>query len=100
MKVLQLGPYPPPHGGVQTHIVALRDFLQQRGIECGVVNLTRFRQADVGNIYYPKSAWELLRLLSRLRYDIIHLHVGGNLSARLLGLGFICSLLPWAIKSW
>ena len=46
MKVLLFGPYPPPHGGVQTHLVALRDFLQRRNIECGVVNLTRFRQAD------------------------------------------------------
>ena len=96
MKVLLLGPYPPPHGGVQTHLVALRDFLRQRGITCGVVNLTRFRQPDGDNVYYPRSAWELLRILLRLRYDIVHLHIGGNLSLRLLGLCMICSLFPWA----
>ena len=96
MKVLLLGPYPPPHGGVQTHLVALRDFLRQRGITCGVVNLTRFRQPNGDNVYYPRSAWELLRLLLRLRYDIVHLHIGGNLSPRLLGLCMICSLFPWA----
>ena len=27
MRVLQLGPYPPPHGGVQTNLVAIRAFL-------------------------------------------------------------------------
>lgn len=96
MKVLLLGPYPPPHGGVQTHLVALRDFLQRRNIECGVVNLTRFRRVDANNVFYPRSAWELLRLLFRFRYDIVHLHIGGNLSLRLLGLSMVCSLLPWA----
>ncbi len=96
MKVLLLGPYPPPHGGVQTHLVALREFLLQHGIECGVVNLTRFRQGEKDNIYYPRSAWELLRLLARLRYDIVHLHFGGDLSLRLLGLSMVCASLPWA----
>lgn len=94
MRVLQLGPYPPPHGGVQTHLVALRGFLQHRGIDSPVINLTRFRQANADGIYYPKSAWELLRLLIRLPYDIVHLHIGGNLSLRLLGLSLICSQLP------
>ncbi len=96
MKVLLLGPYPPPHGGVQTHLVALRDFLRQRNIECGVVNLTRHRQADSNNVYYPNSAWELVRLLVRHRSEILHLHIGGNLTLRLLGLSQVCSLLPWA----
>lgn len=96
MKVLLLGPYPPPHGGVQTHLVSLREFLLQHGIECGVINLTRFRQAEKDNIYYPRSAWELLRLLARLRYDIVHLHFGGDLSLRLLSLSAVCAFLPWS----
>jgi glycosyltransferase involved in cell wall biosynthesis len=35
-----------------------------------------------------------MRLLAQLDYDIIHLHVGGMLNRRLLGLGLLCALLP------
>jgi len=97
MRVLQLGPYPPPHGGVQTNLVALRRFLLERRIPCPVINLTRFRKPpDDHQVYYPKNALQLLWLLLRLRYDIIHLHIGGNLTWRLLGLSLICGLIPWA----
>lgn len=94
MKVLLLGPYPPPHGGVQTNLVAIRRFLLERGIPCAVINLTRHRKAGADEVYYPERALELVRLLLRLRYDIIHLHLGGHLSRRLLGLCFLCSMMP------
>jgi len=94
MRVLQLGPYPPPHGGVQTNLVAIRQFLTEQGIPCEAINLTRFRRPDQDGVYYPKNALELMWLLARLPYDILHLHIGGNLSARLLGLSLLCCWLP------
>ncbi|HJZ98848.1 MAG TPA: glycosyltransferase family 4 protein [Candidatus Solibacter sp.] len=94
MKVVQLGPFPPPHGGVQTNLVAIRDHLRATGHECDVINLTRHRREDADGVYYPRSAGELARLLWRLKADIVHLHYGGELSARLLGLLFLCTLLP------
>ena len=94
MRVLQLGPYPPPHGGVQSNLVAIRTFLLRRGISCGVVNITRHRNSASDNVYYPKTAAQLMRLLLQLEYDLIHLHIGGMLSRRLLGLGLVCTLLP------
>ena len=94
MRVLQLGPYPPPHGGVQTNLVAIREFLRKRGIPSAVVNLTRHRQPDAEDVYYPRTALETLKLLLRLRYDIVHLHLGGSLTTRLLALGFVCTLMP------
>src|SRR5450432_4029724 len=84
MKVLQLGPYPPPHGGVQTNLVAIREYLLASGHECLAINLTRSRGADADGVYYPKSAAGLAWLLLRLRADIVHLHFGGDLTARLL----------------
>jgi len=96
MRVLLLGPYPPPHGGIQTHLVALRRFLRKLGIPCAVINITRFRRPNADQVYYPKNALQLALLLLRIRYDIIHLHLGGDLTWRLIGLCLVCSLLPWA----
>lgn len=94
MKILQLGPYPPPYGGVQTHIVALVDFLRQRGIACDVVNLTRFKRASENGIYYPPHALGVARHLLSHRYDIIHLHIGGRIWPQQLALGLACAVLP------
>ena len=94
MRVVQLGPYPPPHGGVQTNLVAIRDYLRRNGHLCDVINLTRFRREDADGVYYPAGAAELMRLLWRLPADILHLHFGGDLTSRLLGLALFCTLLP------
>jgi glycosyltransferase involved in cell wall biosynthesis len=79
---------------VQTNLVAIRRFLLARGIPCAVINLTRYRREDGDEIYYPKNPLDVLKLLTRLRYDIIHLHFGGNLSLRLMMLAMACCLMP------
>ncbi len=94
MRVLQLGPYPPPHGGVQSNLVAIRNFLRRRQIPCAVINITRHRKAEADEVYCPKNSGALLRLLFRLKYDIVHLHIGGMLTNRLLGLSLVCCLMP------
>ena len=94
MKVVQLGPYPPPHGGVQSNLVAIREYLRGNGHTCDAVNLTRFRRENSDGVYYPESAGELMRLLWRLPADILHLHFGGDLTPRLLGLALFCTLIP------
>jgi glycosyltransferase involved in cell wall biosynthesis len=80
---------------VQTHVVAVRDFLVKHQVRCAVINVTRFRRPDTEDVYYPRNAAHLAWLLLYLRYDVIHLHIGGNLTARLLVLGLVCCLLPW-----
>ena len=94
LRVLLLGPFPPPHGGVQTNLVAIRNFLRKRGIACGVINITRTRRPDADEVYYPNNALALLKRLIGLRYDVVHLHIGGNLTSRLLALGLICCWMP------
>ncbi len=93
MRVLQLGPYPPPHGGVQSNLVAIRTFLRRHNVPCAVINITRHRKPDSDEVYYPKSAADLIQLLLRLDYDVLHLHVGGVLSRRLLSLALVCTLM-------
>lgn len=92
MRVLQLGPYPPPHGGVQSNLVAIRSFLGSHGVPCAVINITRHRKQESDEVYYPSSAAGLLRLLWQLKYDVIHLHVGGTLNRRVLTLGLVCTM--------
>jgi glycosyltransferase involved in cell wall biosynthesis len=94
MRVVQLGPYPPPHGGVQTNLVAIRNYLRRNGHTCDAINLTRFRREDADGVYYPVGAAALMGLLWRLPADIVHLHFGGDLTPRLLGLALFCTLLP------
>ena len=96
LRVLQLGPYPPPHGGVESNLVALRTFLRRQGIPCAVINITRHRKQEADDVFYPKGALGVVRLLRQLKYDIIHLQVGGNLSDRVLALGLLCTLQPGA----
>ncbi len=96
MRVLLLGPYPPPHGGVQTNLVAIRAFLVKHGAHCAVINITRHRKPDADEVYYPKGAIQLLRHLARLPCDVLHLHIGGMLTNRLLALSLACTLRPAA----
>jgi glycosyltransferase involved in cell wall biosynthesis len=74
--------------------VAIRNFLLEHGNPCEVINITRHRRADTDGIYYPKNAAQLIRLLLLLRYDVIHLHIGGELTLRLLGLSLVCCMKP------
>src|SRR5271167_3004439 len=94
MRVLLLGPYPPPHGGVQTNLVAIRSFLLKRSIPCAVINITRHRKVTAEDVYYPAGPVQLLQLLARQDYDVIHLHIGGMLTHRLLALSLACTLRP------
>lgn len=96
MRVLQLGPYPPPYGGVQVNLTAIREYLERHGDWCAAINLTRHRKPETEGVYYPKSALGALWLLFRLKFDIVHLHVGGRLTLRLTAFGFVLSILPRA----
>ena len=95
MRVVQLGPFPPPHGGVQTNLVAIRDYLRQQGHSCAVINITRHRKEESDEVYYPESSLQLLWALVRRRYDVVHLHVGGGMPLRVCALAFACASVPW-----
>jgi glycosyltransferase involved in cell wall biosynthesis len=75
-------------------MVAVRRQARQDGHFCAVINLTRFRAADGDDVYYPQSAPQVPRLLWRLRPDVIHLHIGGDLTPRLLALCLVCAGIP------
>lgn len=86
MTVLQFGVFPPPDGGVQSNVKDIRDYLRRNGIRCGVVHLSRHRQADRDDVYYPKSPLAVMKLALSFPADIFHFHLGGNVTKELLGL--------------
>jgi glycosyltransferase involved in cell wall biosynthesis len=78
---------------VQTNLVAIRRYLLARGIPSPVINLTRYRRQQGEGIYYPKTFWGVIRLLFTVDYDVIHFHVGGDLTLRHAGLILLCFLI-------
>ena len=75
-------------------MVDIRRYLRAHGHSCSVINLTRHRQNDADEVYYPDSAGQVLSRMRQLRGDIYHLHIGGQLSMRLLALCAACSAMP------
>ena len=95
MRILQIGPFPPPHGGVQTHLKAIHDRLPELGHEGMVVAITRASVTEgVPNTFKPGTAFSLLWHLFTLKYDLLHLHLGGELTNRLIMLMLLCGMLP------
>lgn len=93
LHVLQLGPYPPPEGGICRNMLAIRDEIVGIGRRCSIVATSRSSQIDEeADVYHPRSTLGLLKLLASLKFDILHLHIGGDVSPRVLALALVCSL--------
>ncbi|MBV6521918.1 MAG: hypothetical protein MNPFHGCM_02062 [Gemmatimonadaceae bacterium] len=94
MYVIQLGPYPPPYGGVQANLVSIRERLRRTGIDSCVVNLTRHRQPEANGVFFPETALQTAVLLVRQQCRILHLHIGGGVPIRVAALALFCTLIP------
>lgn len=96
MHVLQLGPVPPPEGGINRNMFAIRDELLQQGHRSSIIATSRStkiaKESRHVGIYHPRSAITLIKLLFTIDYDILHLHVGGTITRRVLALIFVCTL--------
>lgn len=92
MHVLQLGPYPPPEGGVSRNMLAIRDALVSAGHACSIIAITRSSEVrDDPGVYRPRSPGALMKLIRTLEYDVLHLHIGGEISPRVLAMTFACT---------
>jgi len=79
LKVLLIGPFPPPHGGVSVHVCMLQDLLTRSGIPCRVLNINR--DASKSDRYVSiRGPLNFMYLL--LRYSLegwsIHVHINGH----------------------
>ena len=87
LHVVQLGPYPPPEGGISRNMLAIRDRLAVAGHRCSIVATSRSSRIEKEqDVYHPATAWELIQVIRGLRANIIHLHIGGDVTPRVLSL--------------
>ncbi len=94
LHVLQLGPYPPPEGGITRNIIGIRNELQRRGHPCSIIATSRSSSETMEpNVYHPRTAASLLSRLVLSDFDILHLHIGGDLTRRVVALALVCTLV-------
>lgn len=94
MHVLQLGPYPPPEGGINRNVLAIREGLRRMGHRCSIIATSRSSQITVEpDVYHPRTALELINTIRAIDFDVLHLHVGGEITSRIVALLAACAIL-------
>ena len=93
MRILQLGAYPPPHGGVSRNMTAIRDELLAAGHQCSIIATSRSTRVEPEpDVYRPTGALQLLKLLATLKFDALHIHIGGDIPPRVSALLLACAV--------
>ncbi len=74
-------------------MLAIQDELLDDGHCSSIISITKVEKTgDKKNVYYPRSPLELIKLIFTLKYDILHLHIGGGLPFRVQMLILICGM--------
>ncbi len=95
MRIAQIGPVPPPTGGVAANMLAIHNELLRTGHDSTMIDVTnRKGGSDRKDVIKPRSVFGLLRALAVNDFDIVHYHIGGRFDNRLAILTMICGLLP------
>jgi len=79
LKILLIGPYPPPHGGISVHVLGAYRQLTDAGVPCRVLHTERRAEqsgACARAWQWARFIWELLRH-ARQGWTL-HLHTNGH----------------------
>lgn len=79
MRVIIVGDYPPPHGGIAVHVKQLHRFMKEAGVDARVLDIGKGKH-EADDITPIRSWVEYAREVSRLATsdDVVHLHISGN----------------------
>lgn len=95
MRIVQLGPVPPPHGGVSMNLLAIHRKLIELGHGSTIIDVTdRTGTTNDPHVVKPRSSFGLVKLLLSTKCDVVHYHLGGDFTLKLAGLTFLCGILP------
>jgi glycosyltransferase involved in cell wall biosynthesis len=79
MKVLLIGDYPPPYGGISVHVQQLADFLRRQGVACAVLDIAPGSDPKPGAIRVNGSLGFLRTLIRFYRKGYVsHIHTNGH----------------------
>jgi glycosyltransferase involved in cell wall biosynthesis len=78
MKILLIGNYPPPFGGISVHVQLLNRSLLREGIDCQVLNVDPRVAANPEYIHSNGYADFIYRLIDASRGRVAHLHTNGH----------------------
>jgi glycogen(starch) synthase len=79
MKLLLVGPYPPPHGGVSVHVAEIQRQATSQGISCRVLNTDRSAEPSPKYLPVRGAGGFLLNLVQHARRGwTIHVHTNGH----------------------
>jgi glycogen synthase len=79
MKLLLVGPYPPPHGGVSVHVWNTHTRMRRMGLQCNVLNIQP-RAPSSGSYIKVSGGLDLVRKLVRHALDdwTLSVHTNGH----------------------
>ena len=96
MKILEIGPYPPPYGGWSRRIKVLKEGLVQRGHECVILNLSANRWPPTAEydgfrnrLHFLIKVWSYSR-----RGFALHVHINAK-SLHQLTVALVCRVISW-----
>ena len=92
MRVLLVGPYPPPHGGISVHVAQAHQFLNRHGAECRVLNIDR-TAGPSPEYERVRHGFDLVRIVlaHAVQRRIIHVHINGH-NRKAWFLAAVCAL--------
>lgn len=91
MRIVQIGPVPPPFGGVYANLRNIHELLISRGHSSAIVAVTdKDAVSEDDAVFKPRSAFELLRYLVFGKFDLVHYHIGGEVTVRVAALMLVC----------
>jgi len=74
MKVIIIGPYPPPYGGISVHVKRMKHYLEKRKTDVSIYNESKVYKNVAGKIYSIKSYKKFIFQIPFLKADVIHFH--------------------------
>lgn len=93
LRVIQLGPVPPPEGGITQNIAGIVEELAIRGHRSTLIATSRSLDAlEREDVLYPRTPAALIAALRKTEADILHLHIGGDVTQRVLSMALACAL--------
>src|SRR5262245_55109719 len=93
MKVLFVGPYPPPHGGISVHVSSAHARMKRAGQQSGVLNIDP--RAPESHSYIKISGGaDLVRQLVRHAWNdwLLNVHINGH-NAKGWAIALVCGIV-------